>query len=499
MAWIAFVPFFYAVSRQKILARFFLGYFFGALFWAGLLYWLVHVTVLGSFVLVLYLALYNGLFAAMLFPASLENRRVRTILFIPAVWVCLEFIRSYVLTGFPWGLLGYSQTPNLPVLQIADTTGTWGISFIVMMVNGAIYQCIVYGPWVTEKKKRKYIAPSMAVAGVLLAGVVAYGIVRFQQIDGKKREAVNLVRVAVVQGNIPQELKWNEASQDYIMKRYIDLTHEAAGEMPSLIIWPEASLPTVIGEDPVYFSEVEKLAQNTGTWLLFGAVTLRHERYYNSAILMSPQKEVVDVYDKMHLVPFGEYIPLRKILPFLETVVPIGETTRGCSRTLFTFLPPGHTTPATFGVLICFEDLFPELSRELTKHGAGFLVNITNDAWYKKTPAAYQHFQASILRAVENRRFVVRATNTGVSGFIAPSGVVNAVLADKSGTSLFVGGMQARRIVPSQEKPTPYARFGEWFVVLCALVSIFGIGTRCNKERDLTLSAKHCGGSRCNP
>ena len=171
-------------------------------------------------------------------------------------------------------------------------------------------------------------------------------------------------------------------------------------------------------------------------------------------------------------------LALRSVLPFLETIVPIGETTPGKAATIFRYTPSGYSSPATFGVLVCFEDLFPGLSRQLVRKGAGFLVNITNDAWYQRTPAAYQHFQASIVRAVENRRFVVRATNTGVSGFIAPSGVVNAVLADARGNSLFIGGMQARRIAPSQEKPTPYTRFGDWFVVLCAAFAGYGIMSR---------------------
>lgn len=474
MAWGAFVPFLLAVSGQKPFARFFLGYFFGVLFWAGLLYWLTYVTLAGTIVLVLYLALYTGLFALALFPPYLENKRVAALFYIPAFWVCLEYVRSYALTGFPWGLLGYSQTPNVTAIQIADITGTWGISFIVMMTNVVLFQLITHSRLLIGKKKNIF-APALLVAVLLLGSVFGYGFVRFQQVDAKKRDPANLVRVAVVQGNIPQELKWDDSSQNFIIERYIELTHEAAGEMPSLIIWPEASLPVVLEEDPIYFQRVQETARKTGAWFLFGAVTRRNEQYYNSAVLLTPRGEFAAGYDKMHLVPFGEYIPLRSVVPFLETIVPIGETTRGKNRTVFSFMPSGYTAPATFGVLICFEDLFPELSRELTKQGVGFLVNITNDAWYKKSPAAYQHFQASILRAVENRRFVVRATNTGVSGFIAPSGVVNAVLSDKSGNSLFVSGMQARRLAPSQEKPTPYARLGDWFVVVCALFCIYGV------------------------
>jgi apolipoprotein N-acyltransferase len=205
---------------------------------------------------------------------------------------------------------------------------------------------------------------------------------------------------------------------------------------------------------------------------LFGAVTRREDTYYNSAILLSAQGKHLCRYDKIHLVPFGEYIPFNKLLSFLETIVPIGEFSRGKIFTVFPF-------PDKFSVLICFEDLFPEISRQFVKRGAGLLVNITNDAWFGKTSAPYQHLQASVLRAVENRRFLVRAANTGISGFIDPGGKIISLLADPQGEERFISAY-ATQTIYSQEKLTFYTRFGDLFLFSLFLPVAYGIINKLN-------------------
>ncbi|MBI5145405.1 MAG: apolipoprotein N-acyltransferase, partial [Candidatus Omnitrophica bacterium] len=198
--------------------------------------------------------------------------------------------------------------------------------------------------------------------------------------------------------------------------------------------------------------------------------------YFNRALLVSAEGEVLNQYDKLHLVPFGEYIPLRKALPFLETVVPIGDFTAGREYTVFKQVTrsPGHQVTSQLSVLICFEDLFPELSREFVKKGADFLINITNDAWFKKTSSPYQHLCASVFRAVENRVPVVRAANTGVSGFIAPTGKIITLVQDESGRNIFVDGYKTQEILIPERDLSFYTRYyGDIFILLCLVFVIY--------------------------
>jgi apolipoprotein N-acyltransferase len=402
-AWFGLVPLLIALNNQTKIRAFFLAFFCGVIFWSLAIYWLVHVTLLGTVLLVLYLALYTGLFGLLIVAVD-YRLSAAGIFIIPSFWVLLEFARSHALTGFPWALIGYSQYLNLPVIQIADVSGVWGVSFVVVMANVALYQTM-------SGRSR-----SGLVAGAVVASVLAYGAARlyYQPEAAGDRQ----MRISVVQGNIPQELKWAPQARSEIIEKYTDLTRQAAAARPDLILWPEAAVPFVVGqEEPEYFNRIKALAQEVKIPLLIGAVTRREEHYYNSALMLNAGGEVTQVYDKVHLVPFGEYIPLRRIFPVLETIAPIGDISPGKDYTVFEVALPS----AAFSALICFEDLFPELSRAFLSQGAAFLVNITNDAWYKKTPAAFQHLQASVLRAVENRVWILRAANTGISAFITPT------------------------------------------------------------------------------
>jgi len=316
--------------------------------------------------------------------------------------------------------------------------------------------------------------------------VLCYGYYKLYQSPG---QAVTRspIRISVIQGNIPQELKWNPGAKDYIVNKYLELSSLAVKDKPDLLIWPEAALPVILEEEPLFFEQVKDFVRGTNTPLLLGAVTLRGNLYYNSALLVSGAGQTLTRYDKLHLVPFGEYIPLKKILPFLETVVPIGDITSGKEYTIFQ-IPnksqiPNPKITNSFAVLICFEDLFPELSREFIKKGAEFLVNITNDAWYKKTSAAYQHLQASVFRAVENRIYLVRAANTGVSGFIAPSGKIISLVQDKNGRDIFIDGYKTEDIAVQKRHSTFYTRYGNIFPAICFLFVLYGIMLPFKKKR----------------
>ena len=506
LAWVGFVPLFFAIENKSKARAFFLSYITGIIFWTGTIYWLIHVTLLGQILLILYLALYFGIFGYLISFFSIRY----TLYAIPSIWVLLEYIRGHLFTGFPWALLGYSQYLNLPIIQIADIAGAWGVSFLVMMVNVIIKE-IIGSRFKVQGSRQKRNYKFLFVACGLWLVACGYGVYKLYLLPvypersrgapclsrAKSRGALRPIKISVIQGNIPQELKWNPGAKDFIMNKYFTLTRQAVEGKPDLIIWPEAALPVVLEEEPIFFERVEDLVKGVRTPLLLGAVNTSNNLYYNSALLISPEGELLTRYDKLHLVPFGEYIPLRKILRFLETVVPIGDFTAGKEYTIFA-LPRYPVTPLSrlnaqtrkranaqtnFSALICFEDLFPQISREFVKKGANFLVNITNDAWFSKTSSPYQHLQASVFRAVENRVNLVRAANTGISGFIAPSGKIIFLVQDEKGKNIFIDGYKTQEIIISKRPLSFYTRYGDVFIVACFLFLLYGIMRNFKKHK----------------
>ncbi|MFH1191210.1 MAG: apolipoprotein N-acyltransferase [Candidatus Omnitrophota bacterium] len=482
-AWCGFIPLFIALENKSLRRAFLIAFFCGVVFWSLCVYWLIHVTLLGQIALVLYLAVYFGLFGGVIYFSrflSVKNR----LFWLPASWVLLEYSRSYLFTGFPWSLIGLSQYKNLPVIQIADITGAWGVSFLVVLINTAFYLIL---------RKQSRVKVSLICAAILFLSL-AYG---FYKLSYKPDFAlpVKSLKISVVQGNIPQHLKWNSRAVDFILNNYRELTVEAAKDKPDLIIWPEAAVPGVWGRDEAEFSQVFSLAGQLDTNLLVGAVSYLNQDYFNSALFINRQGALAEIYHKLHLVPFGEYIPLKNIFPFLETIAPIGDIRPGREYTIFK--QPANTSAAPklwsknaplsispeqalsfapervewadFGVLICFEDLFPYLSREFIKRGANFLFNITNDAWYKEGSAPYQHFASSVFRSVENRVYLVRAANTGISGFIDPAGRILGIVRNAQEKEIFVPGYSSQNIYLAAGRHTIYNRYGDFFVVFCLL------------------------------
>ncbi|MDD5432418.1 MAG: apolipoprotein N-acyltransferase [Candidatus Omnitrophica bacterium] len=464
LAWFAFVPVFFSLKDKTNKQAFLLFLLTGIIFWSGIIYWLVHVTLLGTIVLVLYLSLYFAFFGLLIRPFTRKSKPYGLIL-ISSIWVLLEYIRSYALTGFPWALLGYSQYLNLPVIQIADIFGVWGVSFLVMMVNVGLVEII----WSIKTAFWARLKITAVILGLFLVSTLLYGF--FHLFIHVRINTLEPIKISVVQPNIPQELKWDVSAQGYIFETYSKLTSEAAKEKPDLIIWPEASCPGVLGEDEDVLKETLLISQNNKVPLVVGAVRKDGEDYFNSAAYIVDGK-VIGFYDKLHRVPFGEYIPLKDVFPFLETVAPIGEIKQGKEFILFRLL---KNKPTDFGVLICFEDLFPELSREFVKKGASFLINITNDAWYKETSAPYQHLQASVFRAVENRVALVRSTNTGVSAFIDPYGRIVSTVHNKNGQDIFISGVDTRITDSLVKSLRLYVRFGDFFPAVCLFLALCGI------------------------
>ena len=478
LAWFAFVPWFFAIRGKSLRAALILSYLAGLLFWGALVYWIIHVTLAGMIGLVMFLALYFAAFGFVVFAAGRSRFSILQIVFVSSAWVLIEYLRSHLLTGFPWGLLGYTQCGQLPVIQAADITGVWGISFLVMSVNACACGFLA---GLAERKAR--IAPVIFTVALVLA-CLGYGQFRLRP---ERIPAARQYRIVVVQGSIPHEEKWRAGAEDATMKAHLDLSRGAVERSEAdLLVWSEAALPVVLEDRPEYFQQARDFVAHYKVPLLMGAITHRGlGRFYNSALLLDGSGTVTQTYDKMHLVPFGEYVPLRAIFPFLETLAPIGEMTPGRRYAVFHLpLPNRHVD---FSTLICFEDMFPEMARACVGSGADLLINITNDAWYRFSAATYQHCQAAVFRAVENRVPLVRCANTGVSCFIDPCGRITDVLRDGAGRELFVEGTAKSYVAVFKGPRSFYTRFGDYFVGLCLLIVLFGFGAlRGSKEKEPT-------------
>ena len=467
LAWIALIPLFFALAGKTAKKRFTIGYLFGVIFFSGILYWLVNVSIPGAISLVLVLSFFPAAFSLL----YREPRKVGIwVLFIPAAWVLTEYLRTHFLTGFPWALLGYSQSFNLPVIQIADITGPYGVSFLIVLVNLGIYIALKKTPG------RFY---TLFFIFLVLAMVSGYGYNRLRRPYPTQR-----LKIALVQGNIPQALKWDEKYRRFIMDKYAYLTKEASNDAPRLIIWPETSVPGYLEEEGDLKRWIKGLARSANAYMVVGALREDGQDVFNSARLISNEGELLESYDKIHLVPFGEFIPLTKVISRIRAFIdkPIGDFARGKDFTVFKFQLHDAIASSSgiqkttefykFSTLICFEDIFPDLSRRFVKSGARFLVNITNDAWFGNAAAPYQHAQGSIFRAVENRVPVVRAANTGVSCIIDHRGKVLEYV-NSGGNKTFVDGYAVRSIHPVFAE-TFYTRFGDVFSWVS--IAIVGLG-----------------------
>jgi apolipoprotein N-acyltransferase len=408
-----------------------LGLLTGAGYFSGTLYWLVEtmttfgglplpVAILVAALLVAYLSLFPAAFAVAV-------ARLRTTVGVRAavvctapVWVASELGRQYVWDGFPWALLGYSQVNVLPIAQLASVTGVFGLSFLLALTSAAAALVILD----TGGRKRWTMA---VVVLALVAGIAVWG--RWRIADGSLTASGDAIRVAVVQGNVAQDEKWNPALRDEIIGRYISMTRQATAQGATFIIWPESSFPVYFEED-LRGHLVRRLARETGATLLIGSDQIERvrpdaspdaldNRLYNAAFLVKPDGSLGPVYRKMHLVPFGEYVPMQRLLFFVGPIVDaVSNFTPGDRPVL---LPVGDRLVST---AICYEVIYGSLIRRFVRDGSELLTTITNDAWYGWSSAAYQHWDQAAMRAIENGRYLARAANTGVSGFVDPYGRV---------------------------------------------------------------------------
>lgn len=469
LAWIALVPLLFSINGKNQLQSIYLGITAGLVFHLILLYWIpVPTTIYGKLplpagiALLLLLASYLSLYTATFtFLVTFFSTRLGLplVLSAPVVWVSLELLMTYFLTGFPWGLLGYSQYLNLPVIQIADVTGVYGISFVIVVVNCGIYRVIErYLEGLSFRHGR-----SIWVALFVLLTTIGYGYWRLEQLEAGRNQALPL-RVGIVQGNIDQDQKWDPEYQRETVDAYLTLSRNVSEGEVDLIVWPETAVPLYFQMDETYRPEIFKAAKEMNSYILFGSPAFKRDfdavRYYNSAFIVSPEMKVVGRYDKMHLVPFGEYVPLKRLLFFVDKLAEgIGDFSSGDAvKTM-------EIKGAEIGTLICYEGIFPNLSRKSIKEGANLFVNITNDAWFGRTSAPFQHLSMYSLRAVENRVPVVRAANTGISAFIDERGVIT------SSTGIFERSYLKASVYVSGSKSF-YTRFGDLFAYICAIATL---------------------------
>ena len=464
LAFFALVPAFFCLKDKTSFQVFKCFFVMGFIYYAALGYWLNYVNVLGFLVLCAYLSLYFSFFGIWARP-FLVFTKFRNGFFVAAIWVLLEYLRGALLSGFPWALLGYSQWKILPLIQIADLGGAYGVSFFILCVNVWVFQIVrsLSGGSLLRPPFPRRQLTGLVSGFILVAGygwISLNGREAFYRDPRPKAE----IRVSVLQGNIPQEKKWDARIKNIIFEKYKRLMQMAAMERPDLVVWPETSFPGYLEDEALMASRLRALVRQSHTSALVGAPTLgdleKELRFYNSAVLFGPSGEDIKRYHKEQLVPFGEYVPLEPFLGFLRYFVSIGHFNPGQGQGLFSIVSQYRPIriAAKFSTLICYEDIFPELVRERCRAGADFLVNISNDAWFGKTTAPYQHAQASIFRAVENRVPVVRATNTGYSCFISAEGrVLSSVKND--GQEIMVSGLQTETLVLRKGRSI-YTRFG---------------------------------------
>ncbi|MFH1046319.1 MAG: apolipoprotein N-acyltransferase, partial [Candidatus Omnitrophota bacterium] len=417
-------------------------------------------------------AFYYAIFGLAFFSLRKLNTAL-TLLATAACWVALEYVRSHFLGGLGWALLGYSQYRYLPVIQVSDTTGAYGVSFLIMLVNVGLWRALenYLSPLGNRQKLPKQICASLIYPALFLSIALAYGYLKLQESAPGPE-----VKVALIQGNIEQPKKWNPEFVEDILGRYTYLSETVVAESPELIIWPETSVPGFLENEPNLLEDIRLLSRRLApAHLLLGAPNIgADDKIYNSAYLIDAG-EFKGRYDKLHLVPFGEFIPLAKFFSRFDFAGLIAGFSPGEDYTVFSLRPD-----ARFSVLICFEDIFGSLVRHFVQKGARFLVNITNDAWFYDSSEPEQHLQASVFRAVENRVNVVRSANTGISCIIDPWGRILKTVADDRGREVMVEGTASGAIILAN-LPSFYTRYGDLFAWLCIVISLFSLAQRNRK------------------
>ncbi|MFH1450206.1 MAG: apolipoprotein N-acyltransferase [bacterium] len=482
-AYLFLIPFLFSLQGQNLPQSFLLGSLQGLTFSLGLLFWIKIYHPLALLFLCLYLSLFSGVFGFLYswikknisklhllsLPLSWTKKNISKLhfLIIPLLWVLIEDLRSSGTLGFPWGVIGYSQSKNTTLIQIADLVGVFGISFMVILVNSLLFEVM------TKKLEKKYLL----VIPLIFLFLTIYGKIRLREDFIPARN----LKVSIIQANIDPDWydSWNKHKNE-VLNDLLQSSKKAVAEYhPDLIIWTETALHNLWELNPDIRNAVLNLAKEGNVNLLIGIPCVKSgkkgDQYFNSAFLISKKGEILGRYDKVHLVPFGEMIPfedtfnkLKKLLPFLpslrELLPMVGDFSPGKGFYPLSFYHQDYQIVKA-GVSICFEDIFGYIAKDFINHQANFMVNITNDAWSKNVSAHLQHFEMAIFRAIEGRCFLVRAGNSGISALINPYGVVEKSL------SVYQKGILHGEISTSAFK-TFYSQYGDIFAHGCSLLTV---------------------------
>lgn len=482
LIWFALIPLLVAMEGVSNRTAFRAGFSCGFVAYIGILYWInIVITRYGHLpwaisvplylALAAWLALFYGL--ATLVARFAEQIGLKKVFTLPICWVACDFFRSVLLSGFPWAMLGHSQYRTLTLIQIADVTGVYGITFLVVLANVVSYRVLRANSGVGVP----YPAKSAIILFIALMVTLLYG---FSRLNGAETRTEKSLRVALIQGNIRQDVKWSPEFRDQTIAIYERLTREAALGKADLIVWPESAVPFFFQDQPLEAERIRKLSRELNSYLLLGSPS--HEQrngalaFLNSAFVIDPDGKTIARGDKIHLVPFGEYVPMASLFPFInKLVVGIGDFSPGEHATP---LPVGRTEA---GLLVCYEAIFPELAREYVRNGARILINITNDAWFGNSSAPYQHLSIAVFRAVETRTPLLRAANTGITAIIDQNGHIRAM------TDLFEETFKTGEITPGTAD-SPYLRIGDTPAWICvALMASIVLTTWRRREKHVPM------------
>ena len=482
---ISLVPYFFLLSTNSSVSESFLYGLLGGIFFNFLqLYWIVlvlnqygglnwYLAVPAAFLLAVYMSFYLGLFSAGFHLLGRNGGFLLLPVAAAALWVGLDWVRSWFFSGFPWMDIGYGLWSQPRLLQIADLVGHAGLTFLIVLINGTLYFSLRR----RHKTGQRVAALVLLLCVCLLSGW--YSTIRWQQVTNLIEESP-AASVGVVQGNVEQTRKWSPEERLRTINDYVRLSSSVARDRNlSLIVWPETALPFYPSRDDL-MRPLTKFVSANGTVLISGAPWFEVEQdrskrvvhHYNGALLMQSSGDFEFGYYKTHLVPYGEYVPLKRFMPFLAPLVEAaGDFSPG------TITTPLSAGPIRAGVLICFESIFPDLGRAWVEAGANLLLNLTNDAWYGKSSAPYQSWSMTVYRSVETRRSMARSANTGISGFIDPLGRV------MSQSGLFIDWAEAAE-VPLLEEKTFFVRGGYLFAPICGAVAcMIIVSTLLSKKR----------------
>jgi apolipoprotein N-acyltransferase len=480
LVWVACVPLLAALLREPRLGRaFLLAYATGAIFLAGSCYWFVDVMegyggmrpALAWGALVLFVAVFSALFGAFGLVESWVARgsHVVALLLSPCLWVALEIARTYLITGFPWNLLGYAVEPT-GLRQLASFTAVYGLSFVAVTTSALL-------AWAWREPRRKLAWGALASWSLVL--VAANGALA-------PPLALPGARLAcLIQPNIPMDVEsiekwapWRDAAplERLVAMSVAGVAREEKSDAPPLIVWPENPAPFYFERDPIFRSAVERMARQAHAYVIVGSVNYadrENTQPKNSAIVLDLEGRVLLMYDKIHLVPFGEYVPAWAFPGLVGKITyEAGNFVPGTSYQV------ARTRDGAIGVFICYEAIFPQLVRRLVPDGAGVLVNISNDAWFGDSSAAAQHLEMARLRAIENRRFLLRATNDGITAVIDPCGRVMARL-PRHRLAALIGRFDYRAV------RTFYTEHGDVFAWLCVAAAAAVIAATAMRERKI--------------